>query len=255
MPWDNQNRPGGLDKRRLPWQQSLQGKLYERVVFSDAELRIAIGDIISKFDANAPLGSLGSKIVFGSSFAIEGPIRIPEQCAGITFTAVSRFPVYAKGIFENLFEVQAELVTIENMFVYTTPDNYFNNFVAVLDSVTAGRSADDLVVKDNTISAQTLFKDFSTTNASRSVIVNNIQLNVSAGDSIDLNSRNCKIMGNNLGSTINLRGDATECVIIGNDVRNGAIFTDTSGGFNVVVGNMRATVVPHGSDQVGLNVL
>lgn len=246
--------PSIFTRPKRSTQRSVADSYDEIRVTSEQQLRNAIGTLAAR-GAGSDLASLGGGIVIVSPLTISSPIIIPEECAGITIRSIAKVPVTAATpALSALFDVRAEFVSIKDMFVYGTPEGYFDTFVLVTGSPIVGRSAKWLSVTDNIAFVNRLYVDDTADEAPAATIHNNKQVAADIGHpsaSIVIGSIAVSIVDNSIegGSAgdvdqilFNVNGGYS--TIRGNYLDERNINTSLGLGHNAIVGNYALKVVP-----------
>lgn len=235
-------------------QQSMQA---ERVVYSEAELRRAIGEIAARFNADLVTG-FGGGILLGGPFSIAATIVIPSRCPGLVIRAAGGFPITMRGGFAQLFDIRAGLVTIRDIFALGRPGNFAVTFArALLDADVGGPR----IIDNNIEGLDRIYADSSSGNARDAQIVGNRSIdsaNASHGAPIFIDSVRCRVERNLCtdggGDSITIGTNSGDCAIIGNDLGGGDATSTASAGNNTWVGNTRVpTLTLHADDEEAAN--
>jgi hypothetical protein len=246
-----------------PW--DLRQEKFRRNVTSEDELRKAIRSLASTHAAARM--TTGGLIVICAPIVLTAPVTIPETTPGLTITSAAKFPIRSRGVISTAFQVQAELVTIRDLFVYLTTNpatgfaqDYFTTFVTALAPVTSGRSSTRLSVLDNDVFCDRIYVDSAAGLASDTHVRGNRQSEANAAHSaaIVIDSPDCRVVDNNCAAggtdTITVAANGSRCSLRGNHIGGGTITTNASAGLNTIVGNVNCGVITAaGSDAVGNN--
>lgn len=255
MPWDSEVGWGGLDKRRLAWQNPIVSKNKERYVNTWEDLVQALGDYAAAA-GTGPTGvskALGGVIKFGSSFVWKSRVTVPSTCKGLTIDG-------------NGYYIRPALTGL-SMFLCSANDVKFRNIVAIantdagsvpwgtmftLQSVDRNKIVDCYVsgaaLVSGTNTVRTTIKDCVTDNSNSAVSWINLStgsaFNTVANNSFSTSSSNAIVIGATSSAT----------VISGNSMIANGIITSAGTGSNTIVGNAAAgTITNHATDAVGLN--
>lgn len=235
----------------------------DRYVYSDAEMRSAVGEVVSRFNQAGDIyGAPGGRIIIASSWETNGYV-IPPQCAGLSITALPGCRLFAKSGpgTVTLFSVQAADVEIArviaafNVYGFAA---FCSSEIGTLDGVSV--SAVRLVIDRCVVSSALTYDDNSGGLATHAQITRNRHIATGKTDAVYIDSNSCLVEGNLLQAfstlfpIITVGANGARCRIAHNDVNHGKIVTSASGGENVIVGNVNTlTITRHGTDAVGLN--
>lgn len=227
-----------------------------------SQLLQAITSIATR-GASGPLAAMGGSICIIQPFSDwSSAVVIPEECAGLTIRAISRFPLRAAApATAAMFDVRAEFVTIKDLFCYGDVDGYFTTFVTTGASFSTGRAVDNLRILNNDVFADRVFVDASLGKCDNAKIVGNWQneANGSHSAAIFVDSTDVLVSGNDLedggADSITIGANGARARISDNYTGGGDITTTASGGFNAVSGNVLngGTYTGAGTDAAAAN--
>lgn len=264
---------GGLSKRRLPWQQPLQGKQTSRFVYSEKELVAALGDFTSSRTAGE-LPSVGKTIVVCGTIPLSKTVELTSALSGINITADGQGYLLAQGAFPIFTALERVSVRISNIIGAGAS---VTGFVYVADDASVEGDIEFCRYEGGGA-----FLDFETTTGLKNTFYGRVVHNIiSATDGIVLRGSTTQFCGNDmldtgevsvlglsmpstfLGTVIShnvnlpnivIGAAAERCVITGNYCKGNDITTSASNGNNVIVGNAHVgTVTSHGTDAVANN--
>ena len=250
---------GGLDKRRLSWQPPIQAKGLERYVYSEKELKDAIGYFTKLNVDSLPIGDTlpvrGLRIVVAAPITLTAAITIPVECIGLEICAAGHCPIYPSKVVDSVFKVKAALVTIRDLLLISlSTAKLFQTFVTVSAS-----QADFLRILNNHVVADRVYVSDATNDSLGAIIENNYQQGITGSGSapIVINGSNNKVRCN---TVVDNGGDGitvvtgSDCVLMGNDLSGSDITTSASSGRNTIgLNTQTGTITRHATDRVGLN--
>jgi hypothetical protein len=193
----------------------------------------------------------GGALVFCEPIRVTRPLLISNRCTGITIFADARYPIYPVGIIDTLFDVQAQLVTIRDLFCASrSATDMFTTFVTI-----GSGGADMCRVLDNYVVADRIYVESASNDPNDCIVRGNTQSHINNTHSapIVVHGGRARIHGNRIqdgggdGVTVGAGGDF--CSVLGNDLNGSDITTDLSDGFNTLAPNTNVgTVTKPASD-------
>ena len=245
----------------------------ERYVYSEAEFRSAIGEVVARFSSDAGKHSMppGGDIVVAGTFTVSSTIVIPQLAPRIRIRSIGGAVIVpAEPDQGTLFEVRSIFARISDLFVfYKTDDDgnptaWFNTFVEMVDGGPVGDynvNPFGCHVVRNVFYGDRLYVDSSLGVADNAIIAENFageEANATHGACVVIDSQRVVCSNNSLsdggGDAITLSANAEYCSVSGNDCRLGDITSSASVGSNVISGNMRTgTITRHVTDAEGMN--
>ena len=253
MPWLSRYPLPARVAPPLTLPQPVTAQQLERYVHNEAELRSAIGEMAAHFsvDSNAVRTEFGGTIIVAASFTVKAPVSVVTRC---TIDGSRGGVIYAGAAsLSSLFVIEAELVTIRDLFVRALNGKFFT-------SLAEAKGANSwLRIQNCYTETDRLFVDGAAGgDAAESWFVDNVVISQSATFSapIELQSPRCVVRGNRLadggGDAITLQGGASDTEVTGNYCS----FADitSNGSRNVIMGNRRTgTITRHVTDAVDNN--
>jgi hypothetical protein len=234
---------GGLARRRLAYQQPIQTKQKEVYVYSEKELIDAIGSLVIETKNYPGLSKgyfPGKTVKIGKGFNITSTIVIPTLAIGLCLDGMKTSLVPSSDGMV-LFESSSPFLTIKD-FALTGADSIATAFFGTL--VKLKGFSDNVRILDNTITAAKLVDGTLASSLSKIIIRGNMCEKTTNPIWVDLVEANGVISGNcftksggatNIG--VRLGTNCARVAVVGNSFRDTDIITNTSGGFNTVVGN------------------
>ena len=263
-------RPTGLRQTMNTQQHASTG---ERYVYSEAELRSAIGEVVARFSSDAGKHSMppGGDIVVAGTFTVKSTIIIPQLAPRVRIRSVGGAVILPDTPDQGtLFQVQSIFARISDLFVFYktddsgTPTAWFNTFVEMVDGGPVGDynvNPFGCHVVRNVFYGDRLYVDSSLGVADNAIIAENFageEANDTHSACVVIDSQRVVCAGNSLsdggGDAITVSANGSQCVLFGNDCRLGDITSSASAGSNVINGNMRTgTITRHTTDAEGMN--
>lgn len=263
-------RPTGLRQTHNTQQHASTG---ERYVYSEAEFRSAIGEVVARFSSDAGKYSMppGGDIVVAGTFTVSSTIVIPQLAPRIRIRSIGGAVIVpAEPDQGTLFEVRSIFARISDLFVFYktdddgTPTAWFNTFVEMVDGGPVGDynvNPFGCHVVRNVFYGDRLYVDSSLGVADNAIIAENFageEANGAHAACVVIDSQRVVCSNNSLsdggGDAITLSANAEYCSVSGNDCRLGDITSSASVGSNVINGNMRTgTITRHVTDAVDNN--
>lgn len=103
---------GALARRRLAWQQPIQGKLSGPEVRSEEQLRAALADVASRTANGLGAGS----IHIAADFTLQGPIELTgSRFRGLEIGGIGRRQLFTKYTGEPVFYVESDFVLLRDL--------------------------------------------------------------------------------------------------------------------------------------------
>lgn len=255
MPWNNDDGWGGLNKRRLSWQQPIAVNRRERFVNSWNELLVALSDYAASV-TQTPSGTTqtaGGVIKFACPFVWQALVTIPSACQGLVIDG-GGFNILAKSAGLAMFSCAVSGVQFRNIRAYQTSDaglipwgNVFTigacDEVRIVDCYAGTQAA--LVVADGMRNGWI--------NDNRILTFNG------AGASITMvtstrNSIRHNVFASTSSNAIVLGSACSRNAVSDNKMSGNGIITTASSGLNTIVGNANpGTITYHVNDAVGVN--
>lgn len=230
---------------------------------SELELRQALGEIASRTKLGSGFEyptSFGGSVVIAAPLVFSNPVTIPFECLGVTIRASARFPILPNGILPYLFKVEAQMVTIKDLFVSfrLSPVSYFEVFCKTAQHTNGGGKY--ILLSNNIVYVDRVYVDETEGQADHATLNDNKQLshaNATHDPSIDIDSSLCEVKGglyqDGGGDTVRIGPNGGQCSI-STVLSFGGVTTTASAGENVVDGCRRTgTLTLHSTDASGLN--
>ena len=208
---------------------------WERHVSDERELRRAIS--LYSRSAASNRTAPGGCIIISAPMSLSRPVIIATP--GLRITASSRFPITPTGVLATVFDVRAEMIHIDSLYIYAASiNNYATTFVTLTGSSDVGRGSTACTVRDCRVYCDRLLVDASAGDSDVLVLEDNIQIGINAAHagSVVIDSRFALVSGNILNSgasaSITLSANAGDAAVYGNDLGGGAITSSASSGRN-----------------------
>lgn len=148
-----------IEQSPRSWRQPIEASRRERYVYTDAELRLAIGDAMEA--AGATAANVGTRIVIAAPLQVSRQVVLPAECPGLIVEGNSFTPIaVTETIAGGLFSLNASRQSVRGLFV--------SGATTFVDVDTA---AEDILIVGNTASGCTTFVTGAMTN---SVIAGNV---------------------------------------------------------------------------------
>lgn len=273
MPWLSRYPLPARVAPPLTLPQPVAARQFERYVYSEAEMRSAIGEVVARFSSSAGKYSMppGGDIVVAGTFTVKSTIVIPQLAPRIRIRSIGGAVILPDTPDQGtLFQVQSIFARISDLFVfYKTDDDgnptaWFNTFVEMVDGGPVGDynvNPFGCHVVRNVFYGDRLYVDSSLGVADNAIIAENFAGEEASGTHaacVVIDSQRVVCAGNSLsdggGDAITLSSNAEYCSVIGNDCRLGDITSSASVGSNSITGNMRTgTITRHITDAVDNN--
>lgn len=241
------------------WKIPVPVKNQSRYVYSEVELRRAIGELVSRpkvLFGGQYYPSSGGEIIIADGIRVASKVVLPAEFVGIAIRSPGRYPILADGVVDTLFEVHGSLVTIEGLFVAS--EDTTNMFTAF---VTIGASGADMTrVIDNYVVADRVYVESPTNDPNDCFVMNNVQSHINAthASPILVHGGRSRIVGNKLtdgggdGITVGAGGDYVD--ISANVLRGADITTSAGDGYCTIIGNRECgTLTRNVLDSEGMN--
>lgn len=251
-----------LEKRRLPWQLPILAKRGTKIVYTEAELKLAIGEIAAENNSSVALAQgFGAEIVLASHIEVTAPITIPFNCPGLTIRGNGFCAITAASTLSSLWVVRAPVFTFKDVLVYAdtaTPTKVFSKILEIGEWL-GGLPPNRIVVEncflytDQLIDDNTYILDYFRVDNCN--FIHNSAPN--ATPMVRAQMRYWKVRGNNWDNTsfLTTRANSERNAIIGNHAAGSAIDTSVGNGNNTIIGNTQLVITAtHAGDiSAGLN--
>lgn len=273
MPWLSRYPLPARVAPPLTLPQPVAARQFERYVYSEAEMRSAIGEVVSRFSSSAGKYSMppGGDIVVAGTFTVKSTIVIPQLAPRVRIRSIGGAVILPDTPDQGtLFQVQSIFARISDLFVfYKTDDDgnptaWFNTFVEMVDGGAVGDynvNPFGCHVVRNVFYGDRLYVDSSLGTADNAIIAENFageEANGTHAACVFLDSQRVVCSKNSLsdggGDAVTVGANGSACNITDNDCHDGDITSSASGGDNTIHDNMRVgTITRHPSDSRGGN--